>query len=242
MSAILERIRELKTSAKNQRDRGIRGYARALATLAEAIALARPTLQAPLAEQAVQVAQGAAELSDCFGLCGGIERRWADETTGEERLAHLTAAALAYDEGYQYESDPRYGIFNSYNMVNRLVVRLLLAPQALDADAPTVLPGLPPLHLRFEFDRAADAIRQQVAGPRRGDYWAWADLGMIEVLTLRNAPEAAYAQFLGLGPPDFAYASALATLRPLTALHMASAPSVQAAVDLLEARLLRLRG
>jgi hypothetical protein len=234
----LERIRELKTSAKNQRDRGIKGYPRALASLREAISLARETLQAPLSEQA---AQGAAELCDCFGLTGGIERRWADELQGEERISHLKLAANAYDDGHRFESDPRYGIANSYNLVNRLIVRLLLAPQALDADEPLQLDGIAQLHLATEFERAAAAIREQVAGPRRSDYWAWADLGMIEVLTLRSPPETAYAQFLALGPPDFAYVSALAALRPLAALDIAGGPALKAAVSLLESRLTRLR-
>ncbi|MDM0029469.1 hypothetical protein [Variovorax saccharolyticus] len=238
MTPELERIRELKTSAKNQRDRGIKGYPRALASLREAIALGEEAVQAPLPELA---ARSAAELCDCFGLTGGIERRWADELEGEDRIAHLKLAVLAYDAGHGYESDPRYGISNSYNLVNRLIARLLLAPEALQADQPLALDGIAALHLATEFDRAAAVIREQVAGPRRGDYWAWADLAMIEVLLLRSAPEAAYAQFLGLGPPDFAYVSALAGLRPLAALDIGSASALKAAVDLLEAQLLRLR-
>jgi len=239
MTSQLERIRELKTSAKNQRDRGTKGYPRALAALGEAITLAREVVQATVPEQA---AQGAAELSDCHGLMGGIERRWADELDGDERIAHLKLAVKAYDAGYEFESDPRYGIFNSYNLVNRLIVRLLLAPEALQSEEPLALEGVAALHLATEFDRAADIIREQVAGPRRGDYWAWADLAMIEVLTLRSAPEAAYAQFLTLGPPDFAYVSALAGLRPLAALDIPSAAALNSAVGLLEVRLSQLRG
>jgi len=239
MTSQLERIRELKTSAKNQRDRGTRGYPRALAALGEAIALAQEVVSAPLPEQA---AQGAAELSDCHGLTGGIERRWADELQGEERASHLLLAVRAYDAGHEFESNPQYGIFNSYNLVNRLIVRLLLAPEALASGQPLALEGVVALKLGAEFDRAADIIRDQVAGPRRGDYWAWADLAMIEVMTLRSPPEAAYAQFLGLGPPDFAYVSALAGLRPLAALDIPGASAVRSAVELLEARLARLRG
>lgn len=238
MTPQLERIRELKTSAKNQRDRGTKGYPRALASLDEAIALAREVVLATVPEQA---AQGAAELSDCYGLRGGIERRWADELGGEERIAHLKLAARAYDAGYEFESDPRYGIFNSYNLVNRLIVRLLLVPKALVAEEPLALEGIAPLHLAAEFDRAADIIREQVAGPRRSDYWAWADLAMIEVLTLRSPPDAAYAPFLALGPPDFAYVSALAGLRPLAGLDIAGAGAMKSAVGLLEARLSQLR-
>ena len=40
MPTEIERIRDLKTGAKNQRDRGSKGYPRALSMLQEAIAIA----------------------------------------------------------------------------------------------------------------------------------------------------------------------------------------------------------
>jgi hypothetical protein len=240
MPTQIERIRDLKTGAKNQRDRGTKGYPRALSMLRDAIAIARADLdESSVAELRTQLAT---ELSDCFGLVGGVERRWADESAGEERALHLKASIRAYDDGFKFESDPQYGIVNSYNLVNRLLIRLLLSPGALVADDAVVLdPNIPPVKLAHELEQAWVTIRQQLAGPRRGDYWALADLALLEVLLGRSSGAVAYADFIGLSPPHFAYASALASLRPLAELPVPSAPSLREAVALLESRLQRLR-
>lgn len=240
MPTQIERILEIKTGAKNQRDRGIKGYPRALSMLEDAITRARTELDdCTVAEYRAQLA---AELCDCFGLVGGVQRRWADATDGDERLGHLKASIRAYDDGFVFESDPHYGIVNSYNLVNRLVVRLLLAPSALAAGGAAVIdPEIAPLNLAMELDKASATIRQQLAGPRRGDYWALADLALLEVLLGRSTAAAAYAQFIAMSPPDFAYASAVATLRPLADLPVSSTSALQEAVTLLEGRLQRLR-
>jgi hypothetical protein len=240
MSTVIEHIRELKTGAKYQRDRGVKGYARAISDLEEAITVA----QAGLGESAAGEvrSQLASELSDCYGLVGGVERRWADEFKGDESVPHLKASIRAYDEGFRFESDPEYGIVNSYNLLNRLLVRLLLRPEALAVhDAVRLDPKIPPVNLTEEFKKAAVVIREQLAGPRRGNYWAEADLALIEVLLGRSQPAAAYAGFIALSPPDFAYVSALAGLRPLAKLPIPSALSLGEAVVLLENRLDRLR-
>jgi hypothetical protein len=239
MSAPIDRIRDLKTGAKNQRDRGIDGYPSARTLLTEAIAMARTELAcSTVADRRIEMA---IELSDCFGLIGGVQRRWADEADDGSRAEHLKDAVRAYDEGFGFESDPEFGIVNSYNLVNRLVVRLLLAPAALATDEPVLLaPDIAPMKLRDELDKAAATVRGQIAGPRRGDYWALADLALLEVLSGRSAPSAAYADFLALSPPDFAYDSVLGGLRPLVELPLATAPELAAAVALLQARLDKL--
>ena len=240
MSTPIERIRELKTGAKNQRDRGARGYPRALSMLAEAIAIARDDLDTSTGAE--RRAQLATELSDCFGLVGGVERRWADESEADERKLHLKASILAYDSGFAFESDSQYGIVDSYNRLNRLLVRLLVRPDALAADETVVIdPEIPAVNLRREFEKALDFIRKQLTGARRGNYWALADLALVEVLLDRSPAVVAYADFIATSPPDFAYVSALAGLRPLAKLPIPSAPSLAEAVALLEDRLNRLR-
>jgi hypothetical protein len=240
MPTPIESIRELKTGAKNQRDRGAKGYPRALSMLKEAIAIAQADLdESTVAERRSQLAS---ELSDCYGLVGGVERRWADEFDDDERVLHLKASVRAYDDGFKFESDGRYGIVDSYNLLNRLLVRLLLRPDALAADDAVVLdPDIPPVNLRRELERASDVIREQLAGPRRGNYWALADLALIEVLLGRSPATVAYADFIALSPPDFAYVSALAGLSPLAKLPIPSAPSVSEATALLNDLLKRLR-
>jgi hypothetical protein len=240
MPTPIERIRELKTGAKNQRDRGAKGYPRALSMLAEAIAIARADLENSTSGE--RRAQLATELSDCFGMVGGVERRWAYESEGDERALHLKAAIRAYDNGFTFESNSEYGIADSYNRLNRLLVRLLIRPDALYSDDVVILdPEIPAVNLRREFEEASIFIREQLTGTRRGNYWALADLGLVEVLLGRSPAAVAYADFIALSPPDFAYVSALAGLRPLAKLPIPTAPFLQKAVALLQDRLDRLR-
>src|SRR5262249_53456962 len=216
------------------------GYPRALSMLKEAIAIARADLdESTVAERRSQLAS---ELSDCYGLVGGVERRWAEEFNGDESVSHLKASIRGYDDGFKFESKPEYGIVDSYNRLNRLLVRLLLRPDTLDAvDALVLDPDIPRVNLRDEFEQTSDVIRRQIAGPRRGNYWALADLALVEVLLGRSQPAAAYGDFIALSPPDFAYISVLAGLRPLAELPIPSAQSLREAVALLEDRLKRLR-
>ena len=240
MAVQIDRIRELKTEAKNRRDRGIRGYDRAIALLNEAIDVAQETLKQTTVRELR--AQLAVELSDCHGIIGGIERRWATEGPVGSRDEHLRASIRAYDAGYQFESDREYGITNSYNMVNRLIGRLLLRPDLLNTSEPVDLgPNIEKLDVLQELDNAVRVLRDQLAGVRRGDYWALADLGLVQLLLGHTDPATAYAAFNALSPPDFAYTSALAGLRPLAELPMSVSPAIGQAVSLLERHLQRLR-
>ncbi len=240
MQTLIERIRELKTEAKNRRDRGVKGYARGVALLEEAIAMAREGLtQSSIPELRSQLA---IEIADCYGLIGGIQRRWAADGPPHERAAHLAASVLAYDAGFEFESDPQYGIVNSYNLLNRLIGRLLLRPDALSVKGAIDFgPGIASVDVSREFEQAAGSIREQLAGPRRGDYWAIADLALVQVVLGQADPASAYAGFNSLSPPDFAYTSALAGLRLLAELPMKAAPAVRDAIRLLETHLEQLR-
>jgi hypothetical protein len=239
MQTRIEQVRNLKTSAKNQRDRGGKGYARALTMLDEAVAIANAELSAnPPADARLAYAR---ELSDCHGLMGGVHRRCADEAAGEKRIEQLKASIRAYDKGHRYES-PEYGIVDSYNLVNRLLVRVLVAPEALTMDADLVLdPDIDPVNLPRDIERAAATVREQLTGPRRGNYWAMADLALLEVLLGRRTASAAYTDFLGASPPDFALTSAIAALKPLAERKIAVAPALGDAVKVLEDRLKLLR-
>ena len=232
----LDRIRSLKTSAKNWRAQGITYYPRALAALRDAIRIAEGEL-AP-GGTAEQRGQAAAELSDCHGQIGGLERRWGDELGGAHGREHLLQALRAYDAAFVFEGDPQYGIVNSYALVNRLVLRLLLAPAALGDRQPLALADdIDTLALGPALKAAAATVRRQIAGPRHGDYWALADLAQLELLCGQRTAAAAYAGFLALSPPDFACNSVLAGLQPLATLHIAPAPQLQMAMALVQARL-----
>ena len=68
-----------------------------------------------------------------------------------------------------------------------------------------------------------------------------ADLALLEVLLGRRTSSAAYADFFGASPPDFALTSAIAALKPLAELKIAAAPALGDAVKVLEDRLKLLR-
>ncbi len=93
-------------------------------------------------------------LSDYWGRLGGIYRK-ADMT--EE-------AVEAYRHGMEIEKE--YRLDDSYNRTNWIVLQVL--------DDPARLPDL-----RDEIEDAIALIQVQVEGPRRKQWWAWADLGLL---------------------------------------------------------------
>jgi len=104
----------------------------------------------------------ATQLADCWGIRGGLYRARNDP-------AHLRKAIRCYDAGYLLESHPRFEILNSYNTVNRLVVRLLQSPAELGS-------------MEQKFDEAIKAIQQQLGAGRPDRAWALADLTLLRVL------------------------------------------------------------
>jgi hypothetical protein len=233
MNSVIKQIQDLKTEAKNQRDRGIRGYARALKSLENALAAA----SACLAETTVSdVARDAAkELADCHGMMGGIQRRWALEGPEVERRTHLASSCKAYDSGYGYEWNETYKIYASYNLTNRLFGRVLIDPDLLRKDETVDLgDAIPPLNVPHELSEAEARINLHLAN--KGNFWAEADLALLRILRQKMEVPLAYAPFVALSPPDYAYSSALDGLRPLAELPIADAPMLQAAMDFLEKR------
>ena len=100
-SDVLKRIGDLKTQAKNRRD--LKRYDRAVHLLEDAIEIARTEY-----DEATNLpdwrATLASELADCWGILGGIERRWAEASNiAAERAEHLRKSVHAYDQGFGYE-------------------------------------------------------------------------------------------------------------------------------------------
>lgn len=235
-----ERVARLKTEAKNLRDRGLTGYEAAASRLGEACLLGEQQLA--LAAESAGRARWAHELSDSYGLLGGLHRRWADATSDSDRQTHLVLAMQSYDAGFAYERSPEYGIVNTYNRVNRLLVRILMAPQSLaGAMLDHELHELVGDNVANALLDAVAELRRQLAGPRRGDYWAQADLALLEVLTGGRPAAEAYAPFLDMAPPEFAYTSVLSALQPLAALPLPCAEQLSAGLSLMRSRLERLR-
>jgi hypothetical protein len=200
-----------------------------------------PLIQGELASIALVdlKAQLASELSDCFGIMGGIYRRWGLESDSEQdRLLHLRESVDAYEKGYEVESDPEYNIVNSYNMVNRLVSYLLLEPNSLSDPSTPGRNGVDvSYNVGYELEKAESVVREQLKEKRRGDVWALADLAMLSLLLNLSDPTTAYADFIANSPPSFAYESALATLRPMAEVNLPMAEKLREAVRLLEGKL-----
>ena len=102
----------------------------------------------------------ASELADCYGMLGGVYRRAED----------LDKSLESYDAGSGYEKSEKYGVENSYNMTNAIVVRILRDPQSLQS-------------LRDKIKEAIRLVENQVEGKRKGQWWAWSDLGELRLLS-----------------------------------------------------------
>lgn len=130
----------------------------------------------------------ALKLADHHGRLGGIYRR-ADL---------LNRAVEHYREGADLERE--WNLDVTYNRTNDLVVSVLLRPD----DVPSLAP---------QIDEVAGIVRRQVKGPRRNEWWAWADLALLNLLAGRwNDALWAYHRLAGTGPRRQDYESALSVL------------------------------
>lgn len=132
----------------------------------------------------------ALELADCFGITGGIYRRKGD----------IGEAIKMYEKGYEYEKNPDYNIQDSYNMTNRIVLRILNEPHLVEQLMPKI-------------EEALSIIQKQVEGPRRRQWWARADLGLLYILTKDEKRGLdAYREFKDYGALPKHYDSSIAVL------------------------------
>jgi tetratricopeptide (TPR) repeat protein len=143
------------------------------------------------ADQREERNESARKLADCYGREGGIYRR----------KGRLQEALESYRKGRDIEQDPKYEITDSYNLTNSLVIPILLDPGNLEA-------------IQGDFLRAAEIVNKQVRGKRRDQWWAWADLGLLALLS--RQPELAlraYQQYPSTGARSSDYASTIAVLQ-----------------------------
>lgn len=135
--------------------------------------------------------EAAHNLSDYWGRLGGIYRRAGQISDGID----------AYGHGMEIERDFR--LDDSYNLTNWLVLQLL--------DDPARLPAL-----AGQIDDAIAIVQVQVRGPRRDQWWAWADFGLLCLLGRRpREARDAYEHFQQTGPRKVDYGSVLAVLESL---------------------------
>lgn len=131
------------------------------------------------------------KLADCYGIRGGILRR--------QNL--LADAAKSYELGAAIEQDPQFGIVDSYNLTNSLLLKVLAMPETLNSDASTIA-------------RARDMVALQVTDKRRSQWWAWADLGLLSLFSGEvEQARHAYHNFQSNGARAADYDSTISVLR-----------------------------
>ena len=224
MSDVTQRLVDLKTQAKNRRDLG--RWERAAVLLKQAIDLAEEEYRSTKADEWRTTM--ASELADCWGMIGGVQRRWAfDSSDPNERNKHLDLSIEAYDKGYFYEQKSSSDRSSTYNMLNRLLVRLLRDSSMLTAD-----PREGTMDVRAELEKVA----QRIGGGAPDNVWTAADMALLNVLLQRQDAASAFAAFEHLKPPDFARQSALDVIAPLAKLDLPMSSALQEAERRLAAR------
>lgn len=240
MIALLQNIVDLKTKAKNERDSGL--YRDATRTLMEAV----NQLDSAWKSTSVVEAKAplAVHLADCHGMIGGVQLRWGlHPNCKAAQCQHLERAVKAYDEGYKYESAKENLQANSYNLVNRIVARILYekyCPSGPIKATPSL--DMTTIDMRKELEKAENVIRRQLRIERRGDVWALADLALVNLLLDKQKPISAYYSFNKESPPDYVYVSALSTLKMLADVDppLPIAANLHEAIDHLEDNLKRI--
>ncbi len=148
----------------------------------------------------------AAKLADAYGQRGGRYREMKKYPKSRE----------SYEQGRKIEQDPRYGIVDSYNLTNALVLAILEDPDSFRAH-------------REAARAAAAVVLEHVRGKRRDQWWAWADLGILSLL-IKDLPQAmmAYEQFRSTNARDEDYLSTSKVLRECHDRLTVSEPEVAA--------------
>jgi hypothetical protein len=163
----------------------------------------------------------AAKLANCYGVRGGLLRR----------SRALNDSLSSYARGRQIEQDSEYGISDSYNLVNELVLQILTKKKTVrDAS------------LLNDISKAISIIDNQVRGSRRDQWWAWADLGMLYTLANRVVEaETAYKGFWNAGARDTAFESCKAALKELRDFLAADDSGLQQTIDTMLAKIPQLK-
>ena len=190
LEKILKQVSSLKTSAQTNSE--FKDYDDALKNLDEAIAILDPAFKELEAMDPEEVKQYepfrfkfALELADCYGMKGGNHRRKGELDKAEEM----------YTAGSNFEVD--YNMPETYNRTNTIVLQLLRDPGRHEALRPII-------------QSARDIVGKQLEGKNKNKWWAWADFGLLNLLSVtleesdhpvdyRKAAHDAYVEFKNNG-------------------------------------------
>lgn len=161
----------------------------------------------------------ASKLADCYGIRGGLQRR----------SGALEDALSSYKSGREIEQDPQYAISDSYNLVNELLLCILNNPAEIES-------------LRTHIKEAESIVTKQVRADRHDQWWAWADLGLLNLLA-RNPTEAehSYRQFWAVGARDSDFASTRPALEQCRDALANVAPDISQSITLMIDKLLEMK-
>ena len=202
---VVQEARDLKNSAMDERD--LENWQGAITLLDRAEKMLRDALVdlaarpgekgSDLVEFETSVKK---QLYHVLGSIGGVYRRKAASTDREPDDADLVTAIHSYDAGYLIERE----FVDSYNLVQRLVTRVLLRPSAALETSTKVAD----LDVRPALREAKNILDAQTgdSGPRNKDEYAFADAGIVALLLgepgwieamkqfMRRAPRSSYAR------------------------------------------------
>lgn len=194
MNRIFSTVNNLKEEAKFHRDFDDFGQAH------EAIKKAIDALEPEYERVKGQTQPGIQEykkdlmrqLADTYGIKGGLYRRQGELEQSEEM----------YREGLTYEQELDE---DSYCLSNSIVIPILRDPRNLEKQ-------------RGDINRALGTIQHQVTTTRADQWWAWADLGLFNLLTGHSdAALRAYEQYELTGARRQDYDSTISVLADLKA-------------------------
>jgi tetratricopeptide (TPR) repeat protein len=145
-------------------------------------------------------------LAETYGVKGGILR---SDGKPEE-------AVRAYDKGLTFEQHPARKVDNSYNLVQRLINRVLVAPHRVGATKWEVVSK----DMWKELEKAGHELHRQITTSRVNDPWAAADMIMVQLLLDpqgsskgKEQNDDALQKFESLKPKARVYASTLRALK-----------------------------
>jgi hypothetical protein len=160
------------------------------------------------------LAELASETADCCGMSGGIY--WRMHRSDDP---HLDEAEECYERGAKWEERGNYYYPNSYNLVNRIVVKILKHPNNFQ-------------QWSTDLRELASTVHAQThGGGREHQWWAWADLGLISLLTSNSVlEEEGYEKFRATGPKHRNYMSTTRVMDELSTALRESAPTISTAL------------
>jgi tetratricopeptide (TPR) repeat protein len=232
LSVTLDSVIELKRKAKNRTEAS--RYEKAIELISNAIKILTTDIDINSLPPA-DILSIYSELADCYGIQGGIYRRWSISlnNTLDEKSLCMRDSYLSYEKGAEIEEMIGKEIPNSYNSLNKIISHILYSPTLLSSPSND---SYEYKKIKFDLEKLKDKVEKQVSTPdRSNDMWAWADLGLINLLLLEDKrPELLFAGFIGVSPTDKAINSLLSTLEPLSKIDTHAKESIQMAIDYLK--------